>query len=191
MALSLTPVGNVTSWGDKRVRFCDVAFDASYPTGGEPLTWEDVPDFTTQIDLCVAAPAAGLIFEYDHADNVLLAFYPSGGGTAPAALAAPAAGATAIAIADHVVTQPTISAPVATLGNAVIPAGAVPVESTGAQPALTITQPTISAPVATLGDVDTHDITQPDLSLVAGVGLEVADTTDLSTVTTRVMFVGT
>lgn len=68
---------------------------------------------------------------------------------------------------------PAVAAPTATLANAVVPAGATAVTSSAAQPTLTITQPTISTP-----------------ALTGGQGREVANATNLSTVTTRVFALG-
>jgi hypothetical protein len=91
-----------------KVKTGTITFDTSYPTNGEVLTALNL-GFSTSVEVLVAAPAGGLIFEYDKTNSKLKAFYPTGGGATPAALAAPA------------VTVPT---------------GATAVESSAAQPNL-------------------------------------------------------
>lgn len=59
----------------------DVTFDTSYDATGEPLSAAEL-GFAMRIDFCLAAPAGGLIFEYDHSTGRLRAFYPTGGVTA-------------------------------------------------------------------------------------------------------------
>ena len=66
-----------------------ITFDSSYPSNGEALSALDL-GFSTSVEVLVAAPAGGLIFEYDKANSKIKAFYPTGGGATPAALAAPA-----------------------------------------------------------------------------------------------------
>ena len=50
-----------------------VAFDASYPTGGEGLTAANLD--LDSIDLVIAPPAGGYVFEYDYTNSKLLAYY--------------------------------------------------------------------------------------------------------------------
>jgi hypothetical protein len=52
----------------------DVTFDSSYPTNGEPLA----PALLglSHLDFVLPSPAAGYIFEFDHAANKLKAFTP-------------------------------------------------------------------------------------------------------------------
>lgn len=121
--------------GDRRTTVADVTFDNSYVTGGESLT-RAMLGLGLSLDSVRADPASGLLFEYDYANSKLLAKYPTGGASAPAALGAPRATATA---------------------------GGTPVTSSAA-----------TVPVA----------------LAAGQALEVGNTTDLSTVVTRVTAVG-
>lgn len=126
MALTIT-IDREERMGRRFYRSGTIAFDSSYPTGGEPLTPSDLRIRT--IDILLAAPAGGLMFEYDNANQKLKAIYPTGGSAAPAALADPA------------ITVPT---------------GATAVTSTAAQ---------------------------PDLTETAGLSKEVANATDLSTIT--------
>lgn len=188
MGLSLADACTQTTFGNKYVRFLDVTFDSSYPTSGESLLYTDV-GFNVEIDLLIAAPSGGLIFEYNHTTHKLLAFYPSGGATAPATNVAPVVTATTAVPVATAGTATLASAPIATGGSSAVPAGATPVTSTGAQPTLTEVQPTISAPAIT--------VVQPTISaavltaaVVAGKGKEVGNTTNLSAVTTRVMVIG-
>ncbi len=72
MALTNTVIGGrAESMGSKRFAIVNVAFDSSYPTGGESLLPADV-GFQT-FDLVLAEPSAGYTFEYDHATSKLLA----------------------------------------------------------------------------------------------------------------------
>ena len=68
-------IDEVTSWsiGDRRAVIANVDFDASYPTGGESLTAADL-GFSLSVDLVLAEPQTGLIFEYDRTNSKLLAF---------------------------------------------------------------------------------------------------------------------
>lgn len=99
--------------GDRRAVVADVDFDNSYPTNGESLKASDL-GLTSRIDLLVAAPDSGLIFEYDHANSKLKALYPTGGSASPATL-----------------TDPVVAV--------TVPSGATGVTSTAAQPDLTET----------------------------------------------------
>lgn len=84
-------------FGDKQVRFVDVTFDSSYPTGGETLAASLVD--LNKIEFVLAAPAAGLVFEYDHANDKLKAIFPSGGvDAAPTSLSAPTITGTGTAV---------------------------------------------------------------------------------------------
>ena len=111
--------------GDRREVIVDITLDASYPTGGEAITPADLS--LNDIHWLMAAPNGGLMFEFDHANSKLKAFYPTGGAAIPAALAAPAVA---------------------------VPAGATPVTSSGAQPNMTETAG-IAAQVAAATDLST------------------------------------
>lgn len=78
----------VHNYSYSRIGVLDVTLSSSYPTGGESIT---PADFGLN-DIIVVIPqgSSGLLFEYDYANQKLLAKYPTGGATAsPAALAAP------------------------------------------------------------------------------------------------------
>lgn len=61
-----------TVFGNKRAITCDIAFDSSYPTGGESLTAADLG--MSIIDFCIAEPKGGRAFVYDRANSKLLAY---------------------------------------------------------------------------------------------------------------------
>lgn len=148
MAVTVT-INKREAVGRARYRSGTIDFDASYPTGGESLSAADLG--LGSVDLCLLAPASGLMFEYDHTNSKVKALYPTGGAAAPATRVAPVA-----------------AAPTASGANAVVPAGATAVTSTAAQPTLTITQPTITAPALTAGiGLEVGNTT--DLSAVTGV----------------------
>ena len=61
---------------NKRAVFCDLAFDSSYPTGGEALTPGNIG--LTAIERVLFEPKSGYLFEYDHTNQKVKVF--SGGG---------------------------------------------------------------------------------------------------------------
>lgn len=71
MAATVTAVGTPQVAGGWQVRIYDVAFDSSYPTGGESVTPAMLGLNT--IDFLIAEPAGGYTFEYDHDDELLIA----------------------------------------------------------------------------------------------------------------------
>lgn len=64
-----------TVFGTKRVVFCDIAFDASYPTGGESLTPSDLG--LSEAKFVSIAGKSGYIFEYDYTNEKLKAMTPT------------------------------------------------------------------------------------------------------------------
>ena len=60
--------------GDMKRIVADIAFDASYPTDGEPLTPDDLGLYS--IDFLNASPKLGYMFEYDYTNEKLKAFMP-------------------------------------------------------------------------------------------------------------------
>jgi hypothetical protein len=52
----------------------DVTFDASYPTGGEALTAQQFG--LSVLNFVLPSPAAGYVFEFDHANKKIKAFTP-------------------------------------------------------------------------------------------------------------------
>jgi len=61
-------------FGNKSVSFFDVAFDSSYPAGGESLTPADIG--LLEISHMQIAGNSGYIFEYDYTNKKLQALYP-------------------------------------------------------------------------------------------------------------------
>ena len=82
MAVTVT-IKHATVFGNKRIVVADITFDSSYPTSGEPLTATNLG--LTNIELMLAAPDGGYVFEYDHTNHLLKAFW--GSATASAVLA--------------------------------------------------------------------------------------------------------
>lgn len=78
MALTVTEASRRTTLGDRYVRFFDVAFDASYPAGGEALSASLFG--MNSIELVVAEPAAAaagafaVVVKYDRTNSKLQAF---------------------------------------------------------------------------------------------------------------------
>jgi hypothetical protein len=85
MALTVTTVaGASTTMGNKKVRVLNIAFDSSYPTGGEPLTAADcgLKKIEQFIPHGVARGGTGDIaavaVAYDHTNSKLFAYETSG-----------------------------------------------------------------------------------------------------------------
>ncbi|MEM2125708.1 MAG: hypothetical protein QXQ53_04855 [Candidatus Methanosuratincola sp.] len=74
MSLSIT-INDHTIFGNKRFVTFTIAFDSSYPTGGESLTAANLG--LSSIDFLLVEPAHGLLFEYVHSTSKLKAMYPS------------------------------------------------------------------------------------------------------------------
>jgi hypothetical protein len=73
MALTVTRSG---MWqgllGDLRYARVTIAFDSSYPTGGESLTAADLG--LKKIDMIQIQPQSGLVFEYDYTNSKVKAY---------------------------------------------------------------------------------------------------------------------
>lgn len=134
MAASVT-VKKKNKFGNGYAVTADVTFDSSYPTGGEALTAQQFG--LTVIDFVLPSPAAGYIFEFDHANSKLKAFTPT---------AVSMSGTAGVAGAD----------------NTVVAVSATSIGVSGAGVA----------------------------AAVKNAAAEVANTTDLSAVTVRVLAVG-
>lgn len=85
------------SIGNLRQSTGTITFSNSYTTGGESLTPAMV-GLSSLLNIDFNTGISGLIFVWDRANNKVKVFYPTGGGTVPAALAAPliTAGATSV-----------------------------------------------------------------------------------------------
>lgn len=57
----------------------DVTLDSAYPTNGEALTAQQFG--LSVLDFVIPSPAAGYIFEFDHANKKLKAYTPTGSHT--------------------------------------------------------------------------------------------------------------
>lgn len=62
-------------FGTKRVVFCDIAFDNSYPTGGEALTPNTLG--LSEAKFVSIAGSNGYLFEYDYTNSKIKALYPT------------------------------------------------------------------------------------------------------------------
>ena len=138
----------------------DITFDSSYPTGGEAVTPQQLG--LTTIDFVLPAPAAGYIPEFDHTNLKLKMFAPTIAQAAHTHLQQIQTGATAAA--DSV-------------------SGALAKNNAGAETALRAMGTAINT---------TYEIgpTQSGGVVSAAAATEVANTTDLSAVTVRVLATG-
>lgn len=64
-----------TKFNNLYAAIVDIVFDASYPTGGEPITPQQLG--LTTIDFLLPSPAAGYIPEFDHTNLKLKMFTPT------------------------------------------------------------------------------------------------------------------
>lgn len=74
MALTVTDpldVGGI-SIGSHRMTVRTIAFDSSYATGGEALTYRDL-GFSQRPDVVIVESKSGYVFEYDSTNEKLLA----------------------------------------------------------------------------------------------------------------------
>lgn len=70
--------------GDLKCLPLTIAFDSSYPTGGEPL---DVSGyFDKEVINVQINPTSGYVFEYDYTNKKVLAYYGNNDGDADGAL---------------------------------------------------------------------------------------------------------
>lgn len=189
MSLTITPVRNAEdTWGRTKTTLFDITGDSSYPlTAGYVINAQDVGlkyFFSAQVQGGNKAGGAVLpVFDFGTpggvpaTSTILRLFLPTGGATAPATLTAPVAAAGAGTI---VVTNGAITA-----GAITVAAGATPVTSTAANgsgiaSAANPTQATSTAAfTGTTGG-----------ALTAGIGKEVGDTTNVSSLIYRVRFFG-
>lgn len=72
MALTITPVSNNVV-GAQRLNVINVAFDDSYPTGGEAITPADM-GMRARIDAVVPMASSPYIVEFDTAASKLVAY---------------------------------------------------------------------------------------------------------------------
>jgi len=72
MAAAVTVVRR-TVWGDRKVIHATIAFDSSYPTGGEAITLADLG--LKEVDFCMASPKAGYVPEWDDANSKMLMYW--------------------------------------------------------------------------------------------------------------------
>ena len=85
MALTITYPGDWSGVaGNQRQHRVTSDFDASYPTGGEPLTPGDLG--LRVVNRLEASPKSGFIFEYDKTNEKLLAYYADYDAVADGAL---------------------------------------------------------------------------------------------------------
>jgi hypothetical protein len=76
MSLTVTRVIKAESIGARFMSVSTIDFDSSYPTGGEPLTPADLGfASTSDPELHIEVKAkGGYVFEYDHANQKVLAY---------------------------------------------------------------------------------------------------------------------
>jgi len=72
MALTITNKINLGITG-RKLTIMTLAFDSSYPTGGESLTNDDLR--IGRVDFVDAPSVSGYVFQYDYTNEKLMAYY--------------------------------------------------------------------------------------------------------------------
>ena len=85
MALTVTEVSRNQGPGNRMEVIATVTFDSSYATGGESLTPASL-GFQT-FDYVGLTTSGGYVFEYDHANSKVKAYWPEADGAAMAEVA--------------------------------------------------------------------------------------------------------
>ena len=196
MSLTLTPVRNgEDTWGRTKVTLFDVTLDTSYPlTAGYVVNAQDVGlknILSARVEGGNKAAGAVLpVFDFGApagvpaTSTILRLFLPTGGATAPATLTAPVV---AVAEGAITVTNGAITAGAITMGGtAALTAGGDTVSIAAGVPAAGLTATAANPTQAT----STATIAAGSGTLTAGIGKEVGDTTNVSSITVRVRFFG-
>lgn len=203
MAITLTPVRNgEDTWGRTKTTLFDITGDTSYPlTNGYVINAQDVglKNFlSARVEGGNKAGGAVLpVFDFGTpagiptTSTILRLFLPTGGASAPSTLTAPVAAITEGAIT---VTNGAITAGANTVGGtatATPASNTTPVTSTSAQPAIPVdlTSVTVTSANPTQA-ASTASIAAGSSALTAGIGKEVGNTTDVSSLIYRVRFFG-
>lgn len=203
MALTLIKVPDgFDVWGKTKVFAFDVTFDTSYPlTAGYVINAPDVGLSSFKgIQVLGGNKAAGGVIAHADLASVstesfmatslaLRLFYPTGGGTAPATVTAPVAGAGAgtIAVTNGAITAGAVSVAGSAVGTLTAGADTVDIASNVAVPSTGLTASAANPTQATTTAVFTGS---GGGGLVAGIAKEVGNTTNVSSITIRILFMG-
>lgn len=197
MSLTFAAVADsLDTWGGRyQVQLWDITLDTSYPTNGYAVTAANFgagPNLVGMQFVGGNKAAGELIPWFDTTAKKVVMYFPTGGGSAATSLTAPTAagGAGTITGAPGIGTLVVSGAPTAGTLSATVPAGATPVTSTSATPAMVIAgapgigtlvvsgAPTAGTLAVSAGSAGT---------LVGGIGIEVGNTANLSTITLRAL----
>lgn len=105
MALTLTKITDMPGpvpFGDRWITVRKVAFDSSYPTGGESLTTSEL-GFSKAPDWVEIEPKNGYVFEYDATNQKIKAFQGDNANAAAAPLVEVANTTNLAAVTDVIV----------------------------------------------------------------------------------------
>jgi len=170
--------------GNGYMNVCDITLDSSYPTGGEAITPQQLG--LTALDFVLPSPAAGYIFEFDHANSKLKAFTPT------VAQASHTHAFTGDALATHQHTQQVTTGSTAAADST---SGALAEDSAAIETAVRLMGTAIDT-TYDLGKTEAvsagtpSGTNAPDGAISASAATEVANGTDLSSVTVRVIAIG-
>ncbi len=74
--MALTVTTNLHQvWGTRRVKLITLAFDSSYPTGGEALPAGNLKFGLQKVDFVNITNSSGYSFQYDYTNDKILAYY--------------------------------------------------------------------------------------------------------------------
>lgn len=196
ITITRVPDGNDV-WGRTQISYRDITLDSSYPlTDGYVINAQDIGLKTIFGAQVVSGNKASGALKYGFdfgtvagslkTSVALRAFFPTGGATTPATLVAPISGASSGAITNGAITAGANT--VGGTATATPAAGATPVTSTGAQPAIPVVLTSVT--VTSANPTQAASTFTPGTGLTAGIGKEVGDTTDMSSIIIRVRFEG-
>lgn len=116
--MTATLTQRVHNYSYSRIGVLDFTGDASYPTGGYPVTAANF-GLTDVVAVVVQAGPSGLLFEYDYANQKLVIRYPTGSSLAsPAAIGDPIINAGGTTVTGSAATGPIAAGRGKELANA-------------------------------------------------------------------------
>ena len=191
MALAISN-SKTSVFGNKRISNFDVAFDSSYPTGGEPLSLSNLG--LSEVDIVLISQKSGYMLEYDYTNKKVLA-YRSAGFTPAGSVAAPVF--TGDALATHTHKQQIATGATAAADST---SGALAKNAAGTETVVRLMGTAISTTYE-LGESEAKTAGTPagtnnapaftGTAVAAAALIEVANTTDLSALTgVRILAIG-
>jgi hypothetical protein len=155
----------------------------SYTTGGIAYTPQNFGlDYNVDA-VVISSCSGGLIAIWDRANKKIKLFYPTGGASAPSTVTAPVAAAPALSGAPAIGTLAAAAPAIGTHAGTVTPdAGSTTMTGSAAKPTLSVTfSGALAAPVLS-GAPAIGTLAAAAPALTGGQGIEVAASTDVSSI---------